>query len=433
MRYGAQLGSAALYACVSALLVFSNKALPSVFDFNYPIAMLMFQMLLLQVILLGLGVTRMIKPPQLTAKGFLVHLPVSFLYCLNASLALASLQAVSIPTYGVLKRAGPLFIVLISGAAKHVHAAMRARRDAVGDPQELLMDKKRNLQRQLREIELRLTGADTAKLEEGLLQEDGRDAEIGQAGDGLSPKQKGAGEREAADDSGPGVVAGVVIIVVGALLTGYSDLYLTTSTLTIALLSNVTQSLYVLMVEAKNHGKAGVGIKFDYGEGAGLCQCLCIAESFTPPCDQSDAADSTIGLLCYNSILSVPMLGVFTALLYLHSGSGVLGFLNASLYSRALLGNMLLVALLGISLNYSMFLCIRYNSALTASMVGHVKTMASTFLGFFVLAKDVHASPLYISGIMMSVAGGSLFTIAKYVGPCVPSTPLHLTSSHLLL
>ena len=127
------------------------------------------------------------------------------------------------------------------------------------------------------------------------------------------------------------------------------------------------------------------------------------------------------------------MLGVFTALLYLHSGSGVLGFLNASLYSRALLGNMLLVALLGISLNYSMFLCIRHNSALTASMVGHVKTMASTFLGFFVLAKDVHASPLYISGIMMSVAGGSLFTIAKYVGPCVPSTPLHLTSSHLLL
>ena len=282
MRYGAQLGSAALYACVSALLVFSNKALPSVFDFNYPIAMLMFQMLLLQVILLGLGVTRMIKPPQLTAKGFLVHLPVSFLYCLNASLALASLQAVSIPTYGVLKRAGPLFIVLISGAAKHVHAAMRARRDAVGDPQELLMEKKRNLQRQLREIELRLTGADTAKLEEGLLQEGGRDAETGQAGDGLSPKQKGAGEREAADDSGPGVVAGVVIIVVGALLTGYSDLYLTTSTLTIALLSNVTQSLYVLMVEAKNHGKAGVGIKFDYGEGAGLCQCLCIAESFAP-------------------------------------------------------------------------------------------------------------------------------------------------------
>ena len=74
-------------------------------------------------------------------------------------------------------------------------AAMRARRDAVGDPQELLMDKKRNLQRQLREIEVRLTGADTAKLEEGLLQEDGRDAEIGHAGDRLALVQQALQER----------------------------------------------------------------------------------------------------------------------------------------------------------------------------------------------------------------------------------------------
>jgi hypothetical protein len=33
------------------------------------------------------------------------------------------------------------------------------------------------------------------------------------------------------------------------------------------------------------------------------------------------------------------------------------------------------VAALGISLNYTMFLCIRNNSALTSVMVGHLKTM----------------------------------------------------------
>jgi hypothetical protein len=51
---GKQLGSALLYATVSSLLTFSNKALPSEFNFNYPLFVLMLQMVLMQLVLLVL-------------------------------------------------------------------------------------------------------------------------------------------------------------------------------------------------------------------------------------------------------------------------------------------------------------------------------------------------------------------------------------------
>ena len=94
---------------MSSTLTFSNKALPSQFGFNYPILVLMLQMILMQVVLLLLAAFGVIKYPKINTAGLLLHVPVSFLYCLNATLALASLQAVSIPTckwankIGVLK------------------------------------------------------------------------------------------------------------------------------------------------------------------------------------------------------------------------------------------------------------------------------------------------------------------------------------------
>ena len=190
----------------------------------------------------------------------------------------------------------------------------------------------------------------------------------------------------------PGVVAGVIIIVIGALMTGHADLYLTTPALIMAFLSNITQSSYVLLVEAKYKGKAGIGTVFDYGVNV----------------------DPTIGLLAYNSLLSLPTLLVLTVVMYFIFGEGVIGFLDISLYRADLIETMMLVAFLGISLNYTMFLCIRNNSALTSVMVGHIKTMVQTVVGFFVLAKGVTYSTLYVAGVFMSFIGGYFFTMAKY-------------------
>jgi hypothetical protein len=85
-KYGKPIGSAALYALVSSSLTFSNKALPAMFGFNYPLFVLMAQMVLMQAVLLALSATRIIKYPKINARGLLMHLPISFLYSINAAL-----------------------------------------------------------------------------------------------------------------------------------------------------------------------------------------------------------------------------------------------------------------------------------------------------------------------------------------------------------
>jgi len=113
MRYGKELGSALLYGVVSSMLTFANKALPSTFDFNYPMFIMILQMVLMQVVLVILNAIGTLKYPAITLRGIWQHIPVSVTYSLNATVALAALQAVSIPTYGVLKRAGPVCIPFI--------------------------------------------------------------------------------------------------------------------------------------------------------------------------------------------------------------------------------------------------------------------------------------------------------------------------------
>jgi len=414
---GKQMGSALLYAIVSSTLTFSNKALPAVFNFNYPLFVLILQMMLMQVVLLVLSAARIITYPKVNIQGFILHLPVALLYSLNAALALASLQAVSIPTYGVLKRAGPLFVMMISSGAKYLHVKREAKMQvlegsylicfivcvndascAVPPPIAIII------------INFKVTLFISLTPPKSLMNLHGSQAELLALGSqkdidteaGLSflstaDKEASRGEEKVeesggGDENGPGTVAGVVIIVVGAFMTGHADLYLTVPALVMAGLSNVTQSMYVLLVEAKHKGKAGIGAIFDYGPGV----------------------DPTLGLLAYNSILSLPTLIVYTWILYFVRGPSVIGFLDMKLYHFNLLSTMLLVAFMGISLNYTMFLCIRNNSSLTTVMVGHLKTMAQTMLGFFVLAKDVHSSPLYVFGVLLSFLGGYLFTMAKY-------------------
>ena len=51
------------------------------------------------------------------------------------------------------------------------------------------------------------------------------------------------------------------------------------------------------------------------------------------------------------------------------------------------------MAALGISLNYTMFLCIRNNSALTSVMVGHLKTMLQvSFFSMHIFFPCVYAT-----------------------------------------
>jgi len=281
------------------------------------------------------------------------------------------------PEYTYIHTHIQLFVMMISAAAKYMHTARKTS-------QVELATARKTSQVELATLSSSSGGGGATKENLTAIEEGRPSADV----EGGSADLKGGGDGE----NGPGTVAGVAIIVIGALMTGHADFYLTTPALIMAFVSNITQSTYVLLVEAKHKGKAGIGAVFDYGPGI----------------------DPTIGLLAYNSLLSLPTLVVLTAGMYVNFGEGVVGFLDLRLYNIQLIETMALVACLGISLNYTMFLCIRNNSALTSVMVGHIKTMVQTLVGFFVFAKDVHISALYITGVSLSFVGGYFFTMAKY-------------------
>mmetsp|Transcript_21054 Transcript_21054/g.70172 ORF Transcript_21054/g.70172 Transcript_21054/m.70172 type:complete len:391 (-) Transcript_21054:104-1276(-) len=359
-----ELGSAVFYGLVSSCMTFANKALSQTYNYNFPLFLLVIQMSLMQVALLGLNMIGVTKYPTFTLKGLMMHMPVSFLYCSNAALALASLQATSIPTYGVLKRAAPLFIIIISAAAKCIsqyrQKISRTEKQGVTSNGEDAL------------VSVKVTREDSCE-------------EAGK-------EQLASSSASEASETSAMTVIGVLTIVFGTLLAGSSDLFLSPSALQMAMLSNVTQALYVILVEAKHKGKQGMGGMFHYGKGV----------------------DPTLGLLAHNSLLAIPILSFMMYLEWkLRPGADV-SYLDKGIYSWGLQFTIAGATLLGCFLNYSMFLCIRNNSALVTSLVGHIKTAAQTGVGFFFLAKDVHASSLYILGVILNAIGGFLFTMGKY-------------------
>ena len=66
-------------------------------------------------------------------------------------------------------------------------------------------------------------------------------------------------------------------------------------------------------------------------------------------------------------------------------------------------------ALLGSVLNYSIFLCTQYNSALTTAVIGCLKNVATSYLGMVLFPDFVFSMPNFI-GINISIAGSLYFT-----------------------
>lgn len=129
--------------------------------------------------------------------------------------------------------------------------------------------------------------------------------------------------------------------------------------------------------------------------------------------ERSGAEDglSSIEIMFYNSLLSLPFLtfmiivtGEFpTSLSLLYAKS-------ASIYFFVML---VLSLVMGIILNYTMFLCTIVNSALTTTIVGVLKGVGSTTLGFFILG-GVQVHFLNISGLVINTLGGLWYSLAKY-------------------
>ncbi|CAD5123760.1 unnamed protein product [Dimorphilus gyrociliatus] len=70
--------------------------------------------------------------------------------------------------------------------------------------------------------------------------------------------------------------------------------------------------------------------------------------------------------------------------------------------------------ILGCVLNYLLFLCTMYNSALTTSITGVLKSVAQTAIGWFTF-EGISANFPIVSGICINIFGGLLYTYAKHV------------------
>jgi len=128
--------------------------------------------------------------------------------------------------------------------------------------------------------------------------------------------------------------------------------------------------------------------------------------------EKSGAEDglSSIEIMFYNSFLSLPFL------LFLIIATGEFPNSLTILFAKSTLSFSVILILslvMGIVLNYTMFLCTIVNSALTTTIVGVLKGVVSTTLGFFMLGGvEVHA--LNITGLAINTAGGVWYSYAKY-------------------
>uniref|UniRef100_A0A7N2REQ9 Sugar phosphate transporter domain-containing protein n=1 Tax=Quercus lobata TaxID=97700 RepID=A0A7N2REQ9_QUELO len=166
--------------------------------------------------------------------------------------------------------------------------------------------------------------------------------------------------------------------------------------------------------------------------------------------EKSGAEDglSSIEIMFYNSFLSLPFLlfviiatgefpnslallfakrekvwfpakGLVAELAHSHAQSAwgsrgervqAAGLASNSLYFLVIL---ILSLVMGIVLNFTMFLCTIVNSALTTTIVGVLKGVGSTTLGFVLLGGvEVHA--LNVTGLVINTAGGVWYSYAKY-------------------
>jgi solute carrier family 35 protein len=118
-------------------------------------------------------------------------------------------------------------------------------------------------------------------------------------------------------------------------------------------------------------------------------------------------------MLLYNSLLSSPILLLFTA------ATGELGHAAMVLPARMateprFAAVFCATLLLGCLLNFAIFLCTRVNSALTTTIVGVLKGVALSILGFVLLGGVEKTTTAHLAGIALNTIGGVWYAQLEY-------------------
>ena len=171
----------------------------------------------------------------------------------------------------------------------------------------------------------------------------------------------------------PPVCLSVITVCLGAFLTGCGDLDMNARGYLFAIASCALQALYLVLAS-----KA------------------------------SDARPlSSLAAAYYNSLLSLPLLVFGVA----YEADELLAF--ASWGEPRFIAMLLLDLLLGASLSLLLFACTLVNSALTTTIVGNAKAVATTMLGAVLFGK-VGLDTLGWVGVGLNTAGGVFYSLAKY-------------------
>ena len=157
--------------------------------------------------------------------------------------------------------------------------------------------------------------------------------------------------------------------------SGYGDLTFNILGYACGILSNITQSVYLLLVQRATNGKL-----------------------------------STVESLQLNSINTIPLLVIVCVV-----KGEIFEVKSYEKFSEVTFIVVFILAIvLGCLLNYSLFLCTSLTSALTTSVIGGLKALAQTILGLFTFGGVSHNIATFV-GITMSVSGGLSYIFSKYL------------------
>eukprot|EP00192_Tetraselmis_astigmatica_P013005 CAMPEP_0117661564 /NCGR_PEP_ID=MMETSP0804-20121206/7604_1 /TAXON_ID=1074897 /ORGANISM="Tetraselmis astigmatica, Strain CCMP880" /LENGTH=385 /DNA_ID=CAMNT_0005468439 /DNA_START=1318 /DNA_END=2475 /DNA_ORIENTATION=- len=175
-----------------------------------------------------------------------------------------------------------------------------------------------------------------------------------------------------------GLTTSVVCVVAGCIVAGVGDLTFHAMGYMYALSSCLLQAIYLLLVEFRGtHQKVG-----------------------------------SAEMLFYNALLSLPFLLLAVVISGEYTAAGPL--LSAAVGSSpSFLVLLAMCSMLGTLLNLSLFLCTINNSALTTTVVGVMKGVLTTALGFFLLG-GVPVTAVNTLGIALNTAGGVSYSILKF-------------------
>ncbi len=287
-----EVSAAVLYGAMSLLMNFANKLLFAETAFDSVLLLLLLQFASTVAAMYALRAVGACSFQGLSARLARDLLPASLLYCLNVGAGLASLNAVSIPVYSVLKRLTPAATLLVARAV-------------------------------------------TGKSESARVQWT------------------------------------ILVILVGTVLTGLGDLRFEAYAYAYGIVSVLTQSLYLTCIELS-------GLSLDVNT-------ILLVTS----------VDGFLLLLAYGLMTDLPQAAQRLMAADGDVWSGVAGLL-----------------VLGGALQYSMFLCTTHNSALMTTVVGVIKAVATTSIGFLVFGGQP-LTPLLVAGIAINTGGAIAYMLAK--------------------